>query len=357
MGTKDRRNPSDPIIDSTPMRRQAADRIIRLLERIPDGLSHMDKFRLFVEAGNQFMDNLPALFGRVVNKVPDPLQSPEDELVRWREAGLHQISKTCYDIFAQSIGILIDASQNPDGTYTYDDILGPVYMSVIGGSRWNSDQFYTPDAVARCMAQMSIHDADLDAEFRRRCRQAWEGDPILEALVLSAGLAAAAEEHGTGESEGAPSLFLTRVWPALRDRVEPFKINDPCCGSGVMFLAAASVIPRWLIDIGWVRFYGQDIQHIAVEMCRLNLKLYGITPLRIKPADCLTALELLNLPEPYQEAYSQLDGSPEGHIAALEVLSDAGLRQPSLWDEDPIPSNSMFEAIHQMTLWEDTAYV
>ena len=58
--------------------------------------------------------------------------------------------------------------------------------------------------------------------------------------------------------------------------IEPITICDPACGSGIMLLAAAGQFPPWAFHYGLVRLYGQDIDFTCVQMCRINLRLYGL---------------------------------------------------------------------------------
>ena len=57
---------------------------------------------------------------------------------------------------------------------------------------------------------------------------------------------------------------------------------DCCCGSGVIFLAAASTLPQWMVQLGLVQFYGADIDETCVKMARLNCMLYGMNGYGLK---------------------------------------------------------------------------
>jgi len=233
--------------------------ILKLLERADNSRSTLDVFRLWLDVCNLCLDDLPGFVKR------QEFVSDEDSMRRWREAKLDKISSHCYRSFAEAFALLLCSVDE-----SYPDILGAIYMSLLEGSRWNKDQFYTPQPIALMMAQMSL--GDIAQEFSRRSKPIIEADPVLQALVLSLGMIA-----GVPDLEEAPlSQFVRFIWPLMRDKIEPFRICDPCCGSGVLLLAAASQIPRWLIDIHWVEFYGVDINHTAVQMARLNMRLYGL---------------------------------------------------------------------------------
>lgn len=317
----------------------AIKRIYTLLERLPSGDSIYDRFCLFVEACNQCIDDLPHYFGQAVRK--EPIKATEESMQRWRAAKLDKISRSTFEAFCEGFAVLLTAADTEFSLGTYPDLLGPIYMEIIGSGRWNNDEFYTPYPVASLMARMTLGDTvDIESEFYRRCREAIHKDELLQALTLACGVAVEmvdrAEEEDKEEVESvALETFVTRLWPAVRRSIEPLSICDPAVGSGVMLLAAAEVIPRWLINIGYAQFFGTDIRHLPVRMTELNLKLYGITPIRIKPADLLKAYELIQLPSPHKEVYQQLQtdkllGNPEAEEKAVLKLQMAG--QLNLFD-------------------------
>jgi type I restriction-modification system DNA methylase subunit len=138
---------------------------------------------------------------------------------------------------------------------TYQDIIGTVYMELGVADKKHFGQFFTPWNVARMMAQMVIAQPDLNKYTPQR----------------------------------------------------PMTICDPCCGSGIMLLAAASVLPRDFIDEGRVVFYGIDIDPVCVKMAQLNASLYGLDhPLGfVKPTGEVTQEEVNRLPEPYKQQVQQ----------------------------------------------------
>lgn len=137
---------------------------------------------------------------------------------------------------------------------TYQDIIGSAYMELSGSDK-QFGQFFTPWNVARMMAEMVI------------------GTPNLDQYTA---------QH-------------------------PMTICDPACGSGIMLLAAAAVLPRTCIDQGRVAFYGMDIDETCVRMARLNIGLYGLNhPVGfVKATNTLTADEINRIPEPYKKQVQQ----------------------------------------------------
>jgi hypothetical protein len=57
-------------------------------------------------------------------------------------------------------------------------------------------------------------------------------------------------------------LFFTRVIPAALPYYEPILFQEPCIGSGVQMLAAASQYPEWAVKLNLVRFYGQAVEQV-----------------------------------------------------------------------------------------------
>lgn len=138
--------------------------------------------------------------------------------------------------------------------YTYQDIIGSVYMQFAYHGQ-GSSIFFTPWNVARMMAEMTLKDANLEKFTPER----------------------------------------------------PMTICDPACGSGILLLAAASVLPREFIDQGRVAFFGVDINPTCVKMVRLNMMIYGLyRPMSFfKPTQELTREEIAMFPEPYQQQIYQ----------------------------------------------------
>jgi len=115
-----------------------------------------------------------------------------------------------------------------------------------------------------------------------------------------------------------PDLTLAR----LRHRVDPVRICDPCVGSGRMLLAHAACHPLWLSQIGYLQYFGLDIDPLCVEMCRLNLRLYGLVLLRIEPVTLDTLSRL-------QEARGQPLRRPRADVCT-EAATVPPIEQPQV---------------------------
>lgn len=161
--------------------------------------------------------------------------------------------------FEEALQVLLDSADTD-----YLDLIGLTYMNFGHPSKGNG-QFFTPWHVAQLMAMLST---DRIAEVNTRLKAAIDKSPLAQAALIT-GLACRTPEE-------AEAWFVTRVIPFAMEHYEPVLFNDPCCGSGVMFLAYASCLPWWATQLGLVRFYGMDIDRLCVRMCKINSMLYGL---------------------------------------------------------------------------------
>lgn len=168
------------------------------------------------------------------------------------------------DRFAKAFAILMNSTEE------YQDTVGNVYMEFGSPSKGNG-QFFTPFHVAKVMAE--INSDHLAGLVHERIKAAIKGDPLAEAMLM---MGMALEGNDTEE------WMITRIIPSVASRIEPVKVCDPSCGSGVMFLATASSIPTWMTQMGLVQFSGMDIDQTCVKMCQINVMLYGLNGFAIR---------------------------------------------------------------------------
>lgn len=136
----------------------------------------------------------------------------------------HWLNEVCVGI-ERGLSPLVEAywALLESASWCYEDVLGSVYMD-LWVSNGRTGQFFTPMHLARAMAEVTL--ADLSPRS--------PGDP-------------------------------------------PYKICDPCCGSGVMFLACMEYFEvHWphMLDNNLVEFYGQDVDFTCCAMARLNLRFH-----------------------------------------------------------------------------------
>ena len=87
--------------------------------------------------------------------------------------------------------------------------------------------------VARCMAEMTL--MDTEALIQSRINTAIEKCPAATAVLLASVC--------FQDKDGTWKWYIERLFPLCVEFYEPVTIMDCCCGSGVMFLAAASCLP------------------------------------------------------------------------------------------------------------------
>jgi methylase of polypeptide subunit release factors len=184
------------------------------------------------------------------------------------------------------------------------------------------------------MAQM-LRDDDLEARFHREVKALITTDVALQAITLTAGLVG----QDPRASEDSFRWWLRRAWPLLKPRLQPVEICDPCVGSGILLLAHAASHPLWLSQIGYLRYTGADIDPLCVEMCRLNLRLYGLIPLRLE-VPTLEALAdgLAKITGPWTPAYQAILEAPvvqqsAAKAALVERINRGRIEQLSLFEE------------------------
>ena len=270
------------------------------------GLDTSRLFDCWLTCCHLALDRLPSLMRQVMSS-EKPEDSPEQK-EDWEKA-IADLSPDVVRALSQAFGILLDATADDEGNSTYADVVGQVFEQTVTwrGRRQRGGQYFTPWNIAYCMAQIVLGNGQAEGLLRQRFEQKCQGDPLFmaRALTLSA-LGGRVDDDG----------WETRQMSALFAEMDPITVIDPCVGSGVMLLAAAKSVPRWMIDAGLVQFYGMDIDRTCAEMARLNARLYGLNGTRLAPADMMLPEQLNQLPWPYDVLYSNAvhDVSPgRGH--------------------------------------------
>jgi hypothetical protein len=167
-----------------------------------------------------------------------------------------------FDYFAQATAALWQTTA--DG---YWDTVGDCYQEWGVANKWNG-QFFTPFHVADLMASVLGGPA---AEVQKNLVEA-----ISKSIPAQARLMAGLAYSVMSDETIYRAYFTTRILPHILSHYEPVKVHDPACGSGVMFLAYARNTPPWMINMGLVQFFGQDIDVTCVRMAQINMMLYGL---------------------------------------------------------------------------------
>jgi hypothetical protein len=310
---------------------QAVRELCTMLQRTFDIASPVEFFRGFVTACHLALDDLPAHLHDALTR--QSIAAP-DSRERWDQA-MGRFTPATIEAFAHGFAVLLEACQFLPPGQPYDhpggpDVIGSVYMDLLTGrsNRWHdAAQFFTPWNVAYAMAQMSGA-GELEARFLAEIRRLLADDPVLQAMTLTASV--------TGQH---PFLWwLSKVWPFLTPTIAPVTVCDPCVGSGILLLAHAACHPLWLAQIGYVQDSGCDIDPLCVEMARLNLRLYGITPLRLEPTTLDVLERLTETAGPWADAYQAVITAPpaqqeQARAAVVEQINAHRWQQLSLFEE------------------------
>lgn len=237
-----------------------ADQIIKILSKnLSSGYKPDDVFMDWLDAVQATLEAIPAHAESVAKSGHMATDTPETQKLFERLRSRYR-NKDAFNHFAHAFAVLMD-SVTPEAP---EDILGECYMAWGYPNKW-AGQFFTPMSIARMMAMMTVGEAE--AEVHTRLKEAIAQSPLAEAATLTGLIVAEGE---------AFDWFITRVLPAALPFYKPVTVCDPCVGSGVMLLAASACFPRWMIELGLVQFYGQDIDAGCVKMCQINVMLYGL---------------------------------------------------------------------------------
>lgn len=227
--------------------------IIRILSRLCHARRQHEVFTDFVEMAMYSVERLAAHADAVATTGRMAVDPPE-VAERFARAKRHHSDKE-WPMFAEALNVLMESAESD-----YQDVVGNVYMQ-FGWPSKGAGQFFTPFPLAQVMAQVTFGDgAVLWDRLNEGLKQA--GLDILFRF--------------SNDTPHAGKFFLERFGDAILKEFKPVTVQDPACGSGVMFLAAASCFPEWVTRLGLVQFYGMDLDPICVSMCRLNIALYGL---------------------------------------------------------------------------------
>jgi hypothetical protein len=92
-------------------------------------------------------------------------------------------------------------------------------------------------------------------------------------------------------------------------------------------------------QIGYVQYFGMDIDLLYIEMAMLNLRLYGITPMTLEPVTLEALAPLKETAGPRAEAYQEVVTAPPAEqpaatAAVVELINTHRRQQLSLFDEE-----------------------
>ena len=267
-----------------------ADQIIKILDKnTSSGYRPDDVFSDWLELIEASLKALPAQAisvastGQLVEDTPETAALFERLRKRYPR-------REHFERFSQALAVLLE-SVTPDDP---QDILGDIYMTYGYPNTW-AGQFFTPMSIARLMAMISM--GDIESQINERIKSAIEQSPLAQAALFTSLV--------INDPTEARNWYVNRIIPYCYEFIKPITVCDPCCGSGVMFLAASACIPAWARPLGLVQFYGMDIDQGCVRMASINCMIYGLNGWSMKWALALKELELKALSDPHRQAYAE----------------------------------------------------
>lgn len=247
---------------------RAADAIIQVLEPLAHRRSNSQVFEDFLSITEASLIMLPH-YAHSLAMGQGMVKDPEHVQALWARLNQDYSQKEWLQL-QEAFGILLNSSH--DGhSLNFHDVIGEVFMNFGVPSKW-SGQHFTPNAIARMMAQMTLDGLAVEREVHQRLRRAISATPVGEALLVAWVLS---QSHNDDEGVAAFSFFAERLLPLIQETYTPYTIADPCSGSGVMLVAAMSVLPAWLLNFGLVEFHATDNDARCCRMAHVNLMLHG----------------------------------------------------------------------------------
>ncbi len=254
---------------------QAQKQIVKLLEQNTVGGRRLSQvFDDFVYLAQASLERQPdhlveyRTSGRMAEDTP-----ATKELWQRTRAAYGDEPRQYFERFRQALTVLMQT----DGE---QDILGAMYME-LGNPSERAGQFFTPYSLAVLCAKMTIEPLHADMVYQRIAAALHTNPDILNAFL------AIPETDVRFQAESSVWFwleFFDPVYPAYK----PITVYDPACGSAVMLLACAEMVPDWMNTLGLFEYFGQDISGICAAMASINFMLAGLNRYKLR---CLVAQE------------------------------------------------------------------
>ncbi len=308
--------------------------IITCLRRVNAVSGHrpdiiFDQWTRIVEASLEALPTHLKSVARTGRLAEDPPETAQ-VFARIRADYTPSTFKGAWESFGRAFALLLESSAPGLWAFDYDsgymgpDILGHVFMEYTRPALHHG-QYMTPWNIARLMSEC-LHPHGPDEVYARLKQACQHPDNALAQATLLAGLV-------IEDPDEARRWFINRVVPAAIAHYSPIAVCDPCVGSGVMLLAMAASYEPWMVQMGLVQFYGQDVDPLLARLARTNCLLYGLNGYTLALAEAVG--EALKAWE--QSPAVALPRSPQ---AALERAAWAYRQEEQ---PDPPPASPTFE--------------
>jgi hypothetical protein len=247
---------------------KAAGAIIKELEPLTYGRSASSVFDDWLSVTEAALVMLPHHVRSVA--AGEGMAEDTDEVKALWERLRQGYDRDGWERLSRAFAQLLNSTATSVGEMCHEDVVGEVFMNFGQPSDW-SGQFFTPMPVAQMMVQMTLDPQEVERVINERLRQVIFAAPDGELVYMTWIMARARNDGGIA----AHTYFAEHLYPRLIGVFHPYTISDPCCGSGVMLVAAMSVLPAWLVQFGLVEFHATDIDPRCVKMVHINLLLHG----------------------------------------------------------------------------------
>lgn len=292
------------------MERETVEIIKHLEKCTASGVWQSDVFDDFLDMALASLEALPAHL-KSARETGQFAEDTAETRKLWERLRARYKTPWYWEHFQKAMRALLDSTVSG-----YADVIGEVYME-FGIPNKRSGQFFTPFPIARMAAQQVVGMSEIYQILTDAYAQSPYG--IMQIML-----------YGEQPEEQKRARLLTFVKslgedivPLCSEHIRPLTVNDPACGSGVMFLAAAECFEPWVHKWGLVQFYGQDIDQTCVKMARLNMMIYGLNGYQIKLALALTGEELKALPQPYRVSCQEAQQAEQaGNLVRVDEIAN-----------------------------------
>ncbi len=221
--------------------------------------------------------------GRWAEDTPETTEAFTRIRTRYENGYSPSAPQRVWESFGQAFALLLESTapglwaDADNGGAIGPDVLGQIFIEYTHPDPYKG-QYLTPWSVVLLMSQLNSGGKTLVYDRLKLACQ--HPDNILAHATLLAGLA-------IEDPAQAQEWFITQVVPAAIPHFERVKVCDPCVGSGRMLMGMATQFEPWMVHMGLVQFFGQDIDPLMARLAKINCDLYGLNTYALKLAEAM----------------------------------------------------------------------